>query len=119
MSATSSLGRYTAAGSGLRSRLPLGERSEPVERAHHRADRGGGDAGVERGGVELGVTQQDLDYPDVDVLLQQVGGEAVAERVRRHPLVDPGRLRGSMASTIELTCGQRQQRIAAWEQPGL
>jgi hypothetical protein len=45
MSATSSLGRATAAGSGLR-RLALGERPEPVERAHHRADRGGGDPGV-------------------------------------------------------------------------
>ena len=55
MSATSSLARLTAAGSGLRSRLPLGERPEPVERADHRADRGGGDPGVERGGVELGV----------------------------------------------------------------
>ena len=46
-------------------------RPEPVERTHHGADRGGGDAGVERGGVELGMAQQNLDHPDVDVLLQQ------------------------------------------------
>src|SRR5687767_14305143 len=83
LSATSSVGRPTAAGSGLRWPLPLGRRPEPVERAHYRADRGAGDPSVERGGVELGVAQQDLDHPNVDVLLQQVGREAVPERVRR------------------------------------
>ena len=31
-------------------------------------DRPGRDLGVERGGVELGVPEQDLDDPDVDVL---------------------------------------------------
>jgi hypothetical protein len=119
MSATSSLGRRRAAGSGLGSWSPLGERPEPVEWAHHPADRGGGDPGVERRGVELGVPQQDLDHADVDVLLEEVGGEAVPERVRRHPLLDLGHVGGSMAGAIELTCGQRQQRIAAREQPGL
>ena len=34
------------------------QRPEPVERAHDRADRVGGDPGVERGGVELGVAEQ-------------------------------------------------------------
>ena len=46
----------------------------------------GGDVGIERGRVELGVAEQDLDDADVDVLLQQMRGEAVAQRVRRHPL---------------------------------
>jgi len=32
---------------------------------------------------------------------------------------DLGHVGGSMASAIELTCGQRQQRIAARKQPGL
>ena len=31
-----------------------------LQRAHHFADRLGGDAGIERRGVELGVTKQDL-----------------------------------------------------------
>ena len=56
--------------------------AEPVERTRHRADRLGGDAGVERGRIELGVPEQNLDDADVDILLQQVGGEAVAQRVR-------------------------------------
>jgi hypothetical protein len=35
-------------------------------------------------------TNPSLNDADVDVLFQQVGGEAVPERVRRHPLADPG-----------------------------
>jgi hypothetical protein len=34
------------------------QRRQPVERAGDRTDRVGGDAGVERGGIELGVPQQ-------------------------------------------------------------
>src|SRR5229473_7854331 len=73
-SATSSLGRFTAAGLGSGSRSPLDHGSEPVERAGHVADRGVGDAGVTGCGVELGMAEQHLD--DADVLFQQVGGEA-------------------------------------------
>src|SRR5271169_546414 len=42
-SATSSLGRLTAAGLGSGSRPPRGQRREPVERAGHVADRGVGE----------------------------------------------------------------------------
>ena len=63
----------------LRRRLNSVERQrrQPVERADDRADRVGGDAGVERGGIELGVPQERLDHADVDILLEQVRGEAV------------------------------------------
>src|SRR5438132_5210258 len=81
-SATSSLGRLTAAGLGSGSRPPRGERREPVERTGHTTDRGGGDAGVKRRGVELGVTEQHLDDADVGVLFQGMGGEAVPQRMR-------------------------------------
>lgn len=33
---------------------------------------------IERRGVELGMAEQHLDHADVDVLLEQVGGEAVS-----------------------------------------
>src|SRR5271163_797365 len=58
MSATSSLGRRTAAGLRSGSRPPFGQRREPVERAGHAADRGIGDARVTGGGVELGMAEQ-------------------------------------------------------------
>src|SRR5882672_9062327 len=57
-SATSSLGRRTAAGLRPLSRPPSAERREPVERAGYRADRGVGDARVKRRGIELGVAEQ-------------------------------------------------------------
>src|SRR6476661_8626673 len=78
MSATSSDGRDTYRASGWR----LGLRQcDAIERAHDLLDRLGGDARVERRGVELGMTEQNLDHPDIDVLLEQVGGEAVTQRV--------------------------------------
>ena len=40
-------------------------------------DRAGGDLGIERGRLELAVPEQHLDDADVDVLLEQVGGETV------------------------------------------
>src|SRR5271169_4101979 len=85
-SATSSLGRLTAAGLHSGSRPPLGQR-QPVERADHVADRGTGDAGVTGRGVELGMAEQHLDDADVDILFQEVRGKAVPQRMRRHSLL--------------------------------
>jgi hypothetical protein len=102
MSATSSPGRRTAADLYSGSRPPFGQRHEPVERAGHGADRGIGDAGVQRGGVELGVAEQDLDDADVGVLFQEVRGKAVSSGVRRHPLLDPGGLGCGMDRAVEL-----------------
>ena len=54
-----------------------------LQRARHLADRVGGDARVERGRLELGVPEQNLDHPNIDVLFEQVGREAMAQGVRR------------------------------------
>src|SRR5215469_12182376 len=62
---------------GLGSRPPLDQLCEPIERAGYGSDRGIGDAGVKRRGVELGVTEKRLYHANVDALLEQVGGEAV------------------------------------------
>jgi hypothetical protein len=89
------------------------------QRAHHLLDRLGGNPSVERRGIELGVTEQDLDHTDIDVLLQQMGGKAVPQGVQRHALVDLGHLRRRMAGAIELARGDRLHAIAAWKQPAL
>ncbi len=52
------------------------------QRVHDLADRLSGEAGIERRGLELGVTEQHLDDANVDVLLEQVGGEAVPQGVQ-------------------------------------
>jgi hypothetical protein len=59
----------------------------PVGRAMGAARYGG--TGVERGGIEFGVPQEGLDHADVDILFEQVRGEAVPERMRRHAVPDP------------------------------
>src|SRR4051794_14292440 len=120
MSATSRAGRAMSAGA-LDGRLVWlhRQRREPIERAHDHADGVGGDARIERGGLELGVPEQHLDHADVDVLLQQVSREAVAQRVRRDPLGDRGPLSGGMDGPVELTRGERVDRVLSGEEPHL
>src|SRR3954447_19079241 len=90
-----------------------------LQRAHDLADRLGGDAGIERGGIELGVTEQNLDHAHVDVLLQEMSGEAVPQGVQRDPLVDLRHLGSGVAGAVELARGHRLGRIAAREEPAL
>ena len=52
--------------------------AQPLERALEVADGIDGDARIERGCLELGVSEQHLNHANIDVLLDQVGGEAVA-----------------------------------------
>src|SRR5215831_13163743 len=58
-----------------------------------------------------------LDDADVGVLFQQMRGEAVAQRVRRHALLDAGGLGSGMDGAIELAGGERLERIATGKQP--
>ena len=51
--------------------------------AGSRCDHAGGDACVARRGIEPVITEQRLDDADVGAALQEVGREAVAQRVRR------------------------------------
>src|ERR1700730_19327278 len=88
MSATSRAGRamqarYVVGGATV---LFWYERREPVQRTHDFANEVGGHLGVARRRVELGMPGQDLNHANVDVLLQQMGGEAVAQLMRRHHL---------------------------------
>src|SRR5215472_12432977 len=117
MSATSSLGRRMPAGLHSGSQPPFGQWREAVERAGHSADRLIGDAGVKSRGIELGMAEQDLDDADVSVLFQQMRGEAVPQRVRRHAFLDPGSFGRGMDGAVELSGRERLELIAAWKQP--
>jgi hypothetical protein len=66
--------------------------AQPLQGTRDVADRVDGDAGVERGRLQLGVAEQHLDHPDVDVLFEQMGGEAMTQGVRRDAFGDPRRL---------------------------
>ena len=90
---------------------------QPVERARRPADRAGRDLGVARRGLQVAVAEQGLDDADVGAALQQMRGEAVPQRVHRHPLVQPGCGAGGAAGGMQRGRVQRVLRIAAGEQP--
>src|ERR1700681_4972893 len=119
MSATSSDGRDTrslASGGRLD---PLDLTGDMLQRAHDFPNRLGGDACIERRGIEPGVPEQDLDHSDIDVLLEQVGGEAVPQGVERYALVDLRPVGCGMTGAIELTRRHRLNAVAPWKQPAL
>src|SRR5271154_2470341 len=91
-SATSRRGRAMRPRSGGR-RSACEVDAQPLQRAFDVADRVDGDAGVERGRLELGVSEQHLNHANIDVLFEQMGGEAVPQGMGRHALGDSRGLR--------------------------
>src|SRR6185312_8522018 len=103
ISATSTAGRDKGKPrSGGRSYL--GE--QQVERAGDLADRLDGDTGIERRGAKLLVAQKHLNDSDVGLPFEQMRGEAMAQGVNPHALIDPRPLRRCMDSPVELPRGE-------------
>ena len=63
--------------------------------------------------------EQDLDDADVDAVLQQVGGEAVAQRVRADPLGDVGCACRLDDDAVKLPGADRLQGMLAGKQPAV
>jgi hypothetical protein len=61
-------------------------------------------------------SEQDLDHPDIGVLLQQMRRKAV-KRVRGHVLVDLGHVGRGMAGAPELARRHRVDRVHSGKQP--
>src|ERR1700756_5442516 len=99
------------------SRSPVDQWCQPVEGAGYGPDRGIGDAGVERRGVEFGMAQKCLNQANIDILLKEVGGETVPQCVWRYALLDPRGLGGGTDSAAELAGRQRLDRVATGKQP--
>ena len=49
------------------------------------------------------MTRKRLNHANIDILLEEVRGETVPQRVRRHALLDPGGLGGGTDGAAELT----------------
>ena len=62
------------------------------------------------------MSKQHLNHPDIGVLFEQVGGEAMPQGVQRDALVDLRHLSGSVTGAIELARGHRLGWIAAGKQ---
>src|SRR6516165_2860040 len=111
MSATSTAGRDNG-------RASAGHLPQKVERAGHLADRADGDAGVERRRVEFLMSQLNLDYPNIGLLLQEVRGEAVPQRMNADTLGDAG-TPGCQANDPMQLARTRMLPAVAGKQPGL
>src|SRR5438270_12742486 len=111
MSATSTAGR----GNG---RASAGHLQQEVERARHLADRADGDACVQGRRVELLVSQQNLDDPDIGLLLQEMRGEAVPQRMNTDALGNAGARRRQADEPVKLARTHVLPAIAS-KQPGL
>ena len=64
-------------------------------------------------------SEQDLDDADIDVVFEQMGGEAVPQSMRRHALGDAGLSRRVAHDAGQLTGGHRVDRVHPGKQPGL
>jgi len=95
----------------------LARQRQQVERALDGSDHAGGNARGARRGVQFVVPQQRLDEADVGSAFQQVGREAVAQRVQRHALPDPGRIGRLMKQAVELAGGHGLAGPGARKQP--
>src|SRR5258705_10635266 len=115
MSAISSAGRMAGSVAGV-CLLP-DQRHDLVERTGHGTDRAGRHPRIECGVVELGVSKQNLDHADVDAILEQMRGEAMAQRVRAHPLGNTGGLCSLFDDAPELAGGDRLAYGLARKQP--
>ena len=73
---------------------------------------------VSSGGVEAAMAEQDLDGPQVGAVLQQVGREAVAERVHGDVLVQPRGAARRLAGFIHRLVGERLTGDISREEPG-
>src|SRR3954447_11148384 len=92
---------------------------QKVERAFDAGDHAGSDARIARRGVQFVVTQERLDDSDISAALQQVGREAVAQRVQRHALLDPGFIGRLVEQSAQLAGGHRLSQPAARKKPAV
>src|SRR5215472_14309068 len=111
ISATSTAGRDNG-------RASAGHLPQKVERAGHLADRADGDAGVKRRRVEFLVPEQNLDDANVRLLLQEMGGKAVPQRMNADTLGDAGTPRCQANDPMQLA-RTRMLPAVTGKQPGL
>src|SRR6516162_2163236 len=111
MSATSTAGRDNG-------RASAGHLQQEVEWACHLAERADGDAGVERRRVELLVSEQNLDNPDIGLLLQEMRGKAMPQCMNADTFGNGGTPRCQANDPVELA-RTRMLPAVAGKQPGL
>src|SRR3954453_311368 len=93
-----------------------GRDAEAVERAAGRFQRGRGDVKVLGGGAEAVVPEQDLDGAEVGAGLEQVGREAVPQRMHMHVLAQARRLQRAPTYHLDGAQGDRTVGLTPGEE---
>ena len=87
-----------------------------LQRTEYLAQGLGGHLGIERGGLQLFMSEQDLDGADIFSLLEQMSGERMSQRMHGDALIDVRGLRSLVHRAVQLPGAQRIHRIEAREQ---
>src|SRR5271166_5113927 len=98
---------------------PVVPRAQARERALDLGDYSGRHAGVASRRLELVVSKQRLNHPNVFAVLEQMGCEGMAKRMKRERFAQPRRFRRLLEQPAELTRGQRPMLIATGKQPAV
>ncbi len=67
-----------------------GSRTQFIQRADHFVQQVGRHMSIAGGTVDLAVTQQHLDHPDIDLVFQQVSGIGMPQTMHTDLFVEPG-----------------------------
>ncbi len=90
---------------------------QQIERTGQIADGAECDAGIVVGRFDPRMAEQHLNDPDVGLVLQQMAGEGMAQRMGRDALLDPGNLRRAPNGPADDVGGERIACDHAGEQP--
>ena len=100
-------------------RLPVARRGQARERALDLGDESRRHAGVARRRVELLVSEQRLDQPNVLAVLEQMGCEGMTQRMKGDRLAQPRGFRRLLEQPAELARRRRLTINATGKQPAL
>src|SRR5271157_5570650 len=87
--------------------LPVARRVQALKRALDLGDHSGRHAGVASRRLELVVSKQRLNRPNVRAAFEQMGREGMAKRVKGERLTQPGGFRGLLEQSAELARRRR------------
>ena len=90
---------------------------QPIEQSVERCPGGCGEMGIDRGGCDAGVAEQDLHETDVDAVLDQSCGGGMPKRVGRHPAANASPVSGGGEGMRQHALVERPIPTAVGEQP--
>ncbi len=90
---------------------------QSVQDTTQRDARGLGQVGIDGGGGDVGVAEQDLHDTGINAILEQAGRVAMPQDVRRHPAGDARRAGGAAKRGAQDRKTGRLGAVARWKQP--